>query len=168
MGAGVLPVAIHQNRLYFLFGQEQDTKEWSDFGGGSEPGETARQTAIREATEELNGFYGDRKGIERMLQKQLVAKLSFDRYTTFLVNVTYDPVLPTYFANNHAYMRAYLPKQVGEDGMFEKRQITWFTVGQLRQRQHEFRGFYQKIVQLLLQPSTLQDLRACFKAEHGK
>jgi hypothetical protein len=163
MGAGVLPVALYKNQLYFLFGQEQDTKEWSDFGGGSEPNETPRQTAVREATEELNGFYGDKQGIQRLLQKQLVAKLHFDTYTTFLVHVQYDPMLPTYFANNHKYMRAYLPRQVGEDGMFEKRQIAWLTVGQVRKQKKQFRGFYQKILDLLLQADMLHDIRACLR-----
>ena len=35
MGAGVLPVAIHQGVLYFLFGEEADEHKWIDFGGGA-------------------------------------------------------------------------------------------------------------------------------------
>ena len=39
MGGGILPVAIKNNKLYFLFGKENeldDTPGWADFGGGAE------------------------------------------------------------------------------------------------------------------------------------
>ena len=34
MGGGILPIAVYQNKVYFLFGRENNSKrEWSDFGG---------------------------------------------------------------------------------------------------------------------------------------
>ena len=33
-GGGILPVTIHNNKLYFLFGLDRDG--WSDFGGSKE------------------------------------------------------------------------------------------------------------------------------------
>ena len=64
-GGGVIPVALHDGKLYFLFGQENDVirdasknQDWGDFGGGSEPGESEMDTCVREGAEELNGFFG--------------------------------------------------------------------------------------------------------------
>ena len=49
-GGGVIPVAMHNGDLYFLFGQENDVirdasknQDWGDFGGSAKPGETARR-----------------------------------------------------------------------------------------------------------------------------
>ena len=36
MAGGVLPVARHRGRIYFLFGREAHDSKWSDFGGGKE------------------------------------------------------------------------------------------------------------------------------------
>ena len=39
MGAGILPIVRHNNKLYFLFGREYNYKsnnKWSDFGGRAE------------------------------------------------------------------------------------------------------------------------------------
>jgi hypothetical protein len=50
MGAGVLPTTIKDNKLYFLFGKENefdDTPGWSDFAGGQDVNESQMKTAIR-------------------------------------------------------------------------------------------------------------------------
>ena len=36
MGAGVLPIAIHNKQVYLLLGKEAGSGGWSDFGGGRE------------------------------------------------------------------------------------------------------------------------------------
>ena len=67
MGGSVLPATIDDKGvLRFLFGKERDIDEnpgWSDFGGGTENGETYMTTAIREGGEELTGFLGGEKEI---------------------------------------------------------------------------------------------------------
>ena len=68
MGAGILPVSIHKNKLHFLFGQEENGNKWSDFGGRSESNETDLQTAIREGYEELNGYYGTMKEFKQLVK----------------------------------------------------------------------------------------------------
>ena len=44
VAGSILPVCIYKNKLYFLFGKEnnneKDAKGWSDFGGGCESNET--------------------------------------------------------------------------------------------------------------------------------
>ena len=46
MGAGILPIAIHNRKVYLLIGKEHDEKKWSDFGGSTEYNETAFNTAL--------------------------------------------------------------------------------------------------------------------------
>ena len=60
------------NKICFLFGKERDIDEnpgWSDFGGGTDKGETFLQTACREGGEELTGFLGDGSDIKKLLNK---------------------------------------------------------------------------------------------------
>ena len=85
MGAGVLPISIKNNKIYFLFGKENkynDTPGWADFGGGTEPNENIFNGAVREAWEESTGFLGS---IEEIKKRILKCKKTFryDRYITF-------------------------------------------------------------------------------------
>ena len=63
VAASILPVTIHKNKLYFLFGKENEledsAKGWSDFGGRVEKNESIFKGALREGSEELTGFLGD-------------------------------------------------------------------------------------------------------------
>ena len=72
-GSSILPVAIHNNKLYFLFGKENSLEEsapgFSDFGGGIEKGETPFETALREGGEELTGFIGTPTQIKQHIKK---------------------------------------------------------------------------------------------------
>jgi 8-oxo-dGTP pyrophosphatase MutT (NUDIX family) len=59
-GAGVLPFALHEGRLLFLFHKTFSGRRAGllvDFGGGSQAGETAFDTAAREFVEETEGLY---------------------------------------------------------------------------------------------------------------
>ena len=72
MGASILPISVHNGKIYFLFGKERDVDEtpgWSDFGGGNESGESYLDTAIREGSEELTGFLGGVADIRKLLKK---------------------------------------------------------------------------------------------------
>jgi len=167
MGAGVLPVSLTPNgQLCFLFGREQDTLEWCDFGGGTESKESPLQTAVREASEELNGFYGTKTAMLKYVKQHMVTSVTYDTYTTFLVWVPYDPVLPFYFENNHKFLRGYLPAQVGKNGMFEKSKIEWMTPQSITQRRKQFRPFYRHIIDLIVANNhhiklmTMQKMRA--------
>ena len=62
MGAGVIPFAIHDGKVLFLFHttfQGRRAGHLVDFGGGGEPGETHRETAIREFVEETETMFLD-------------------------------------------------------------------------------------------------------------
>ena len=73
VASSILPVSIHNGKLYFLFGKENQmedsAKGFSDFGGGVEGNETLLQTAYREGSEELSGFLGDESDLQELVKK---------------------------------------------------------------------------------------------------
>ena len=111
MGAGILPTAIHNGKIYFLFGKENkyaDTPGWSDIGGGTDNNETFLETATREGAEELTGFLGMEKDIKRLLTAHGTYKIDFGepsrRYRVHIFPMKYDPMLPVYYNNNHRFL----------------------------------------------------------------
>jgi hypothetical protein len=146
MGAGILPVALYEGKLYFLFGEEFDEHKWIDFGGGAKKGESTLQNAIREGCEELNGFFGSANEFKHLIKDNLILKLSLETYTTFIVEVSYDPNLPFYFNNHHKFIKTHLPHLIGKNGLFEKRQIKWFTLADIKQQRPRFRHYYKSML----------------------
>ena len=105
MGAGILPVALYRGTLYLLLGQERNNNNlWSDFGGGSHKGEKPFKTAIREGTEELNGFLGSEEELEEEVNKNMVLSICYDKYTTYIFKIKYNTDLPKYFTNNNKFI----------------------------------------------------------------
>ena len=163
MGGSILPTCFIDNKLYFLFGKEKDTDEnpgWADFGGGTEKGETLLNTAIREGSEELTGFLGSKEDVKKMLTKNGYLPLDYHSiyknrksiYRVHLFLFDYDPLLPFYYNNNHAFLEDKMNKKIlQESKIFEKVQIKWFSMDEVKQNIPIFRSFYQNIVKMLLQ-----------------
>ena len=107
MGAGILPATIYNNQLYFLFGKENQYEDsapgYSDFGGGTDPGENYLQTAIREGGEELTGFLGSDADLTHLLNKHGTyfidqpSKTSHKIYRMHIFPMEYDPKLVFYY-----------------------------------------------------------------------
>lgn len=163
-GSSILPVAIHNNKLYFLFGKENSLEEsapgFSDFGGGIEKGETAFDTAIREGSEELTGFLGTPLQIKRHMKKMggsyafthTNAKNSAQNYTVHVVKYPYDDKLPVYYNNNHHFLWNKMNRKfLKSTKLFEKIEIEWFCEDELKNRMSEYRPFYREVVGMLLQ-----------------
>jgi 8-oxo-dGTP pyrophosphatase MutT (NUDIX family) len=159
MGGSILPVTIHNNKIYFLFGKERDIDEnpgWSDFGGGSDKGETLFQTAIREGGEEMTGFLGSTVDIKKLLNKHGTYNIDYksEGYTTYRCHIfpmIYDEKLPFYYNNNQQFLQKRLDQKVIRDTkIFEKTQIKWFAFDELKKDIKQFRSFYQNIVHLIL------------------
>ena len=155
MGGGILPVAIKNNNVYFLFGKENeldDTPGWADFGGGKEEGESYLDTALREGSEEINGFLGSAEKLRSVVKKNKIAIIKFKEYTTYIFKMDYDEKLPLYYKNNYEFFSRYLPhvKHKKDNGLLEKAKIRWFSFDELRKEKNEFRSFYQNIVDLIL------------------
>ena len=73
VAGSILPVALHKNELYFLFGKENplenSAKGYSDFGGRLEKNETPYRGALREGSEELTGFLGNKNELNKLIKK---------------------------------------------------------------------------------------------------
>jgi len=160
MGGSILPVTILNNQVYFLFGKEREIDEnpgWSDFGGGTDKGETLFQTAIREGSEELTGFLGDPHDIKKLLNKYGTFNIDFKSqgHTTYRCHVfpmVYDDKLTYYYNNNQRFLQKKLdPKIIRDSKIFEKTQIKWFSFDQIKKNHNEFRSFYQNVVDLIME-----------------
>ena len=159
MGASILPVTIHNNKIKFLFGKERNIDEnpgWSDFGGGTDNNETFIQTAIREGSEELTGFLGSSNEIKELLSKYGTYNVDYNSeghstYRCHIFPMQYDEKLPLYYNNNQRFLQKKLDSKIIRDTkIFEKTQIKWFTFEEMHTNLKEFRSFYQNIVKLIL------------------
>ena len=159
-GGGVIPVAIHNGDLYFLFGQENDVihdssknQDWGDFGGGSKPGESEMDTCVREGAEELNGFFGNKHDFRTLLRKNLLLKLTYDTRVTYLMRVDYDERLPLYFNNNYRFIKETSSLRSiaahPENGYFEKSHVRWFTLKDLKRDRNDFREYFRNFLDMI-------------------
>jgi 8-oxo-dGTP pyrophosphatase MutT (NUDIX family) len=152
VAGSILPITIHNNKLYFLFGKENSmedsAKGWSDFGGGCENGENPFETALREGGEELTGFLGDGKNINSLIKKGGgVYQLTHNTYHVHMFYLPYDENLPKYYNQNHRFLWERMDhKLLNNSKLFEKIEIDWFSVDKMKKKKREFRGFYQEIV----------------------
>ena len=155
MGAGILPASIVNGKLYFLFGKENkyaDTPGFSDFGGGTEKGESYLKTAIREGGEELTGFLGSDDELKKMLSKGTYnIDYAPSDYRMHILPFPYDTALPHYYNNNQKFLQKRLdPEVIKKSKIFEKAEIHWICVDDLAKMIPQFRKYFQKIVELIL------------------
>ena len=152
MGAGILPTTIHNNKIYFLFGKENkyaDTPGWCDFGGGTENKETFMKTAIREGIEESTGFLGSEKDLEKRIKKYGTYNIEFNdnKYRMHILPFEYDEMLPYYYNNNQRFLQKRLdPNVIKNTKIFEKAEIRWVCIDDLKKMRKEFRSYFQNVV----------------------
>jgi hypothetical protein len=159
MGGSILPITVINGKVYLLFGKERDIDEnpgWSDFGGGTDKGESYIQTASREGMEEMTGFLGNETDVKKLLSKYGTFDVDFksEGYTTYrahLFPMEYDQSLPVYYNNNQRFLQKKLdPKVIRDTKIFEKTQIKWFPLDSLKSHRSEFRNFYRNIIDLII------------------
>lgn len=179
VGSGVILVALHKNKVYYLFGKEGSMERdknchWGDFGGGAKTGEDLLDTTTREGAEELNGFFGSKHDFEKYILKNKVDEVAYDKRYTYLVRADYDEKLPFYFNNNYKFICEYLKGHVQHptNGLFEKSEIRWFTIDELKRERHIFRDYFRNIIDIIVynHPKTLSKLkrgRSVSKKIHG-
>ena len=180
MGGSILPITVHNGKIMFLFGKERDIDEnpgWSDFGGGTDKGETFIDTASREGGEELTGFLGSSADIRKMLKKNgtfIVDYKSTEGYSTYRVHIVpikYDPFLVYYYNNNQRFIQKHLhPKIISNSKIFEKPKIKWWTFSEIKKGRNQFMSFYKNIVDLILkeQPEISAFVFRKFKMKQTK
>lgn len=160
MGGGILPATIHNGKLYFLFGKEgkyEDTaKGYSDFGGGSEKNDSFIETAAREGSEELTGFIGDKADIYKMLRSHGTYNIDYKSqnhhaYRTHIFPFPYNSFLPQYYNNNQRFLQKKLsPRIFKTTKIFEKIEIKWVCIDELKKMRPKFRFWYKNIVDRIL------------------
>lgn len=156
VAGSILPITIHQNKLYFLFGKENSmedsAKGWSDFGGGCENRETPYKTALREGGEELTGFLGDAATLKTLIKRNGgTYNITHNTYHVHIFFMEYDENLPKYYNLNHRFLWERIDHNtLNESRLFEKIEIKWFSIDELKKHKKEFRNFYQEIVDLFL------------------
>lgn len=158
VASSILPVTIHNGKLFFLFGKENELEDsatgWSDFGGKCEKNESLFKSALREGSEELTGFLGDSTDIEKLIKKNGgTYKVEYPKYqyNVHIFYMEYDANLPIYYNQTHKYLWNRMDKNILNDSkFFEKIEINWFSVDEIQSRKFEFRGFYQEIIELFV------------------
>ena len=151
MGAGILPIAKHANKLYFLLALEVSDKKWSDFGGKGNKNESIYETAIREGYEETNGFFGNKREFKILVDNNYVLKIDKynNSYRTYLINISYDKNLPFYFNNNAKFINDNFKELIDKNGFFEKKIVKWFSINELKNNRN-YRIFYKEIIDILI------------------
>lgn len=156
VAGSILPVTIHNDELYFLFGKEnsmeQSAKGWSDFGGGVEKGETPFKTALREGSEELTGFLGDSKQLAKHIKNHGgFYHIEHNNYHVHIIFLEYDENLVKYYNDNHAFLWKRMDNQLlSKTKLFEKIEIGWFSLEDINKNRGEFRSFYEEIIDKIL------------------
>lgn len=176
MGAGLLPTALHRGTLYVLLGQERaghHSALWSDFGGTPEKGEKPYKTAIREGCEELNGFLGVMDELEETVNKNMILSICFEKYTTFIFRTRYSKELPYYFANIHKFAEHHLKDKVeSENGLFEKKQIQWFSINKLKDPKFkdQLRPYYVELANSIIKNEKfiIKEIEKLNHSKHNK
>ena len=170
MGGGIMPVALRNGVLVVLLGREREEKLWADFGGGGENNETPFMTAIREGGEELNGYLGTGKHLSTLVRKnKLTEIMNGDKYgnsyVSYLFNVSYSKDLPHYFNNNDLFIREKIPYEIERskkthNGLFEKDEIKWFSVEDIKRNISKFRAHLVPIMEevILREKSLITEL----------
>ena len=159
MGAGILPTTIHNGKLFFLFGKEGKYEDsapgFSDFGGGTDNSESFLETAIREAGEEFTGFLGNDNDIRKMLKNGTYnINYKSDGHKTYRMHIfpfEYNEWLPYYYNNNQRFLQKRLDKKVFKNSkIFEKAEIKWVHVNDLKKMRPQFRSYFQNIIDIIL------------------
>lgn len=152
MGAGILPVTMSNGILLFLMGKERSNNLWCDFGGSTEQGEQPIKTAIREGGEELNGILGLDNKLYKKVAESMISPVEFNKYTSFLFYIEYDNKLVNNFKNNNNFAEIYLTDKINSkhNGLFEKSEIKWFTINELKYNIKKFRPHYIPIINTII------------------
>ena len=178
MGAGILPTCIYKGKLYFLFGKEHDycdTPGWSDFGGGTDGSETFMQTAIREGGEELTGFLGSDAELAKMMKKHGTYNIDFksNNHNTYRMHIfpyEYNDDLTYYYNNNQRFLQKHLdPAIIKKTKIFEKAEIKWMCVDDLKKHRKGFRSYFKDIVDIVLKERNdiEQFIKSGLKSSHN-
>ena len=173
MGAGLLPVAMKNGKLYFLFGEErqrpgESARGWADFGGGPDKGENDLQTAAREGSEELTGFLGSPSKVKKLLKgRKVEVYVPDNKYRTYIVPHKYSPDMVTFFNAQAEFFKEYIAGDIlNKNVIYEKSKIKWYSISEMKREKKKFRNFYKKIVDEIIKKED--EIRVMFEGRNKK
>ena len=162
MGAGILPVSVHNNNIYVLLSREyinsKNGGKWSDFGGSKEGKETYFQTAVREGWEESDGFLGNQQEIRNLIKNNFIKTITLGGYRTYLVYIPYDKTLPDRFRKKFLHVRKTHPEKIYKNGYYEKDMLKWVKFEDLDSFKQYARPWYKKFIANLIKYGILNNL----------
>ena len=137
-------------REYRTNPKNKDNGLWSDFGGASDKNETYKDTAIREGFEETEGFIGDKKHIEKMINDNTITEITINKYKTFIYYIDYDADMISKFRNNFLLAQKNTPELLCKNGRYEKDMIRWMDIDYLKRNKNNFRIWYRPFVHKII------------------
>ena len=102
----------------------------------------------------MTGFLGDEKEIKQMIKKNGgMYKINYnDTYHIHIFFLEYDENLPKYYNNNHEYLWKKMDnKKLKATKLFEKIEIKWFSIEEIKLMRHKFRHFYREILDKIIE-----------------
>ena len=127
---------------------------------------------MREGGEELTGFLGDGKQIEALIKRSGgVYKMQYETYHIHLFNLPYNADLVKHYNDNHQFLWQRMNKKfLTNTKLFEKIEIKWFGLREMKKRRNEFRNFYRNVVDLILkeEPNIRKFLKKCSTRRRSK
>ena len=111
---------------------------------------------MREAGEEFTGFLGNDANIRKMLKAHGTYEIDHktDGHKTYRMHIfpfEYNEWLPFYYNNNQRFLQKRLPEKVFKTTkIFEKAEIRWVCVDDLKKMRPQFRSYFQNIVDMML------------------
>jgi hypothetical protein len=100
----------------------------------------------------MTGFLGDHLQLQKYISSYGVHHLESPiDYHIHILFSPYDEKLPSYYNQNHRFLCEHMDKHVlQKTKLFEKIEIQWFSMDDMKKYRNVFRPFYQTIVDFLI------------------
>ena len=164
-GCGMIPICMHQNKLYLLCGVENNDKV-SDLGGRIDAGEKIKECAAREFYEESVGLL---LPYDRLVQSNVYrrVKIGYDKnYISLIIKTNYKNVedkyreLITYVKENNCKMdnkldfKKYKIQDLYDtktypEGFFEFKELKWISLDDLKNNKYKLRNRFKLLLNKL-------------------
>ena len=157
MGAGILPIAKHNHNIYIMLGRErpvegfEDSKKWSDFGGGALPNETDEECAAREGAEETMEMFGTKETLRKSIE-ECIFRIPTESYVSYVVEVDYDETLPKKYEKIFKCIKKNNSQLIKDNnGYFEKDKMGWYLLKKFKDGKKDkyLRPFFREIIKQL-------------------
>ena len=89
-----------------------------------------------------------------------------DKYHIHIFKTEYDPNLPKYYNRNHAFLWKSMDEKAKRSVIFEKIEIAWMTIADIKKNRNKFRPFYKEYLDRIIAES--KEIRNFISKNHRK